>query len=295
MTLYSFNRPFQALQADIAYISFLARPAVDTKFFLLFVDLFTSKIYTYSMKKINLLAKKMELFCNGIKKKRLGKMRLQANQEFKQRNIEELNKKFNAEMYSTHLRGGKAFAAEQKIRELKKLFLRSKHIEKFKGKHIKPYELIKKATFNLNNTKSAKYGYSPEQIEEQALDLNTGKYFQEVYDFHRLIKVKENRNRTKQFDPKVDRRKKHLRNPLEVGEKVLVLAKHLRKKTPLEDCIIAQQKIKAFFNRDRTFKISERSKLNNNTYLYWLKENGRKIKNRFLRQELFALKNQFVE
>ena len=52
---------------------------------------------------------------------------------------------------------------------------------------------------------------------------------------------------------------------------------------------------KSFFNRDRTFIISERSKLNNNTYLYWLKENGRKIKNRFLMQELFALKNQFVD
>ena len=39
-------------------------------------------------------------------------MRLQADQEFKQRNIEQLNKKFNVEMYSTHLRGVKAFAVE---------------------------------------------------------------------------------------------------------------------------------------------------------------------------------------
>ena len=75
-----------------------------------------------------------------------------------------------------------------KVPELKKLLLRSKRIEKFKCKRIKPNELIIKATVNLNNTKSAKYGYSPEQIEEQALDLNTAKYFQEVYDFHRLIK-----------------------------------------------------------------------------------------------------------
>ena len=121
-------------------------------------------------------------------------MRLQTDQEFKQRIIEQLNKKFNVEMYSAHLRGGKAFAAEQKIHELKKLLLRSKRIEKFKGKRIKPNELIKKATFNLNNTRSAKYGYSPEQIEEQALKPNTGKYFQEVYDFHDLMKVKEDRD-----------------------------------------------------------------------------------------------------
>ena len=64
-------------------------------------------------------------------------------------------------MYSTNLRGRKAFAAELKIRELKKTLLRSKRMEKFKGKWIKPNELIKEATFNSNNTRSAKYGYSP--------------------------------------------------------------------------------------------------------------------------------------
>ena len=51
-------------------------------------------------------------------------MRLQTDQEFKQRHTEQLNKMFNVEMYSTHLRGGKAFAAEQKIRELKKIFIK---------------------------------------------------------------------------------------------------------------------------------------------------------------------------
>ena len=80
-------------------------------------------------------------------------MSLQTGQEFKQRNVEELNKKFNAEIYSTHLRGGKALVAEQKICGLKKLLLRNKQIEK--------------ATFNLNNTRSVKYGYSPEQIIEE--------------------------------------------------------------------------------------------------------------------------------
>ena len=83
-------------------------------------------------------------------------------------------------MYSSHLRGGKAFAAEQKICEKKKFLLRCKRIEKFKGKHIKLNELIKKATFNLNNKRSAKYGYSPEQIEEQAVNPKTGKKLSKV-------------------------------------------------------------------------------------------------------------------
>ena len=57
---------------------------------------------------------------------------------------EESNTKFNVKMYITHLRGGQAFAAEQKTRELKNNLLRSKRIEKLKGKRIKPNELIKK-------------------------------------------------------------------------------------------------------------------------------------------------------
>ena len=48
-------------------------------------------------------------------------------------------------MYSANLRGGKAFAAEQKIRELKKLLLRSKRIKNLARKRVKRNELIKKA------------------------------------------------------------------------------------------------------------------------------------------------------
>ena len=44
-TLYSFSKPFEALQADIVDIRFLAKSAVDPKCCLLFIDLFTSKIY----------------------------------------------------------------------------------------------------------------------------------------------------------------------------------------------------------------------------------------------------------
>ena len=72
--------------------------------------------------------------------------------------------------------------------------------------------------------------------------------------------------------------KKQLRDPLEIGEKVLVLHECLRKKDAAWRLYKKATENKSFFNRDRTFIISERSKLNNNTYLYWLKENGWKIK-----------------
>ena len=122
-------------------------------------------------------------------------MRLQTDQEFKLQKIYYLNKKFNVDMFTTSLRRGKAFAAEQKIREFKKALLRSRKMEKYNKKRIKPNDLIKKATFNLNNVKSVKYGFAPEQIEEKSLNKETGKKFTEIYDFHRLIKVKENKDR----------------------------------------------------------------------------------------------------
>ena len=98
----------------------------------------------------------MMIFYQDIVKIRTCGMRLQTDREFQQTNIKKLNKEYNVDMYSTNLRGGKAFSAEQKIRELKKLLLRSKRIKKLLGKRVKPNELIKKAAFNLNNTRSVK-------------------------------------------------------------------------------------------------------------------------------------------
>lgn len=43
-------------------------------------------------------------------------MRLQADNEFQQTKIKNLNVKYNVTMFTTSVRGGKAFAAEQKIR-----------------------------------------------------------------------------------------------------------------------------------------------------------------------------------
>ena len=54
-----------------------------------------------------------------------------------------------------------------------------------------------------------------------------------------------------------------------------------------------QPKIYHSFNRKRIFAIYKRAKLNDDTFSYWIQENGKKIEGRFLRQELFALNNQF--
>ena len=173
----------------------------------------------------------MQEFYNDISKKRAGKMRLKTDCEFQQTKIKQLSKEYNFDMYNTNLRGGKAFAAEQKIRELKKLLLRGKRIQKSSKKGVKPNDLIKKATFNLNNIRSPKCGFSPEQIGKKSLDPEKGKQFKDIYNFSRLWRVKKAQDRSVRYAKNLDARKKKRRlcNSLDIGEKVLVLAEKLKK------------------------------------------------------------------
>ena len=57
-------------------------------------------------------------------------MRLQTDLKFLQNEIKKLNKKYNVDMFSTKLRGGKAFAPKQKIREFERLLFKSKRLHK---------------------------------------------------------------------------------------------------------------------------------------------------------------------
>ena len=293
-TLYSIGKPFELLHADIADTRFLAKSAVDPKYCLLLVDLFTSKIYIYPMKNRSLLAKKLKLFYEDINRKRTGRMRLQTDLEFKQNQIKKLNDEFNVDMFHTRVRGGKAFAAEQKIREFKKILLKNKRLEKDRGKRIKPNDLIRKAAQSMNETISLKYQLAPETIEKRSLNPNEGKYFQEIYVFMRLKKIENNQMRNDKYNQKLDRRKRKLRSPLNLDEKVLVSAERLKKKDAPRNLYKASTENMLLFNRNRIFTIYKRAKLNNGTYLYWVEADGKKINGRFLRQELFALNNQFL-
>ena len=75
------------------------------------------------MKNRSLLAKKLKLFNEDVDQKRNSRMRLQTDLEFKQNQIKKLNDEFNVEMFHIKVHGRKAFAAEQKIREFKKILL----------------------------------------------------------------------------------------------------------------------------------------------------------------------------
>ena len=294
-TLYSFSRPFELLHADIADIRFFAKSAANLLYCLLFVDLFTQKIYIYPMKKRHLLAKKMEIFYQEvIEKRKNSSMRLQTDLEFQQNEIKRLNKKYNEEMFSTKLRGGKAFAAEQKIREFKKLLLKMKTLFKKSSKRLKPNDVIKKVTTNLNKTKTEKYQMEPEEVEKKALSDDN---FREKYDFYRLEKVGKHANRLDRYNIKKDiNNPKKLRDPLQIGEKVLVLAERLKKEHAPGRLYKATTQNKSYFGK-KIFIIKERFKMTSDDWYYWLSEENSDVigKNRFIRQELYPIDGQWSE
>ena len=112
-TLYSFDAPFQLFHADVGNLEFLGKNATFARYVLVLVDLFAWKVYTYPVKSRKQIRQKLEQFYRDVRSKRKGKiMKLQVDQEFQQVRIKDLNDLNNVEMFSTSLRGGKAFAAE---------------------------------------------------------------------------------------------------------------------------------------------------------------------------------------
>ena len=91
-------------------------------------------------------------------------------------------------MFSSRVRGGKAYAAEQKIREFKKLLFKNKkaHKKTSTSARFDLKKLIRKATANINNVQSQKYDCPPEGIEENAI---RSEKCREIYNFYRILKV----------------------------------------------------------------------------------------------------------
>lgn len=88
--------------------------------------------------------------------------------------------------------------------------------------------MITKVTNNLNKTRSIKYGFTPNQVEEISLEDDN---YIELYDFHRLARVKYDEERLVRYEErKDDRKKRKLKRPVDIGEKVIAIAKRLKKK-----------------------------------------------------------------
>ena len=117
-------------------------------------------------------------------KRKVKRMRLQVDNEFQKVKIKDLNDENNVEMFTSLIRGGKLFAAQQKIRELETKTAKL-NAQKLK---ITPTKIIQNLVLNINNMKSKKYGLSPEEIERRYL---AGKRFKTIFNMQRIEKTKQ--------------------------------------------------------------------------------------------------------
>ena len=84
-------------------------------------------------------------------------LQIQTDLEFQQNETKKLSKKYYVDMFSIRLRGCKVFAAEQKVRELKRLLLKIKTRYKREKTTINPCKLAEK---KLNIVKSKRKFYT---------------------------------------------------------------------------------------------------------------------------------------
>ena len=144
---------------------------------------------------------------------------------------------------------------------------------------------------NLNKTKPEKYQMEPEEVEKKALSDDD---FREKY-FYRLEKVGKHANRLDRYNIKKDiNSPKKLRDPLQIGEKVLVLAERLKKKDAAGRLYKATTQNNSYFGK-KIFIIKKRVKTTSDDWYYWLSEQNSDVtdKNRFIRQELYAIDGQW--
>ena len=147
-------------------------------------------------------------------------MTLEVDSEFQQLKVKDLSKMNNVEIFTASVRGGKAFAAEQKIRELKT------RMSKLKAETLKisPTKIILKLAINMNNVPSEKYEIIPEEIEKKSFSYER---FRTIFNMHQIEKTKLIHDRLNRHDK---RKKRKLRKNLSINEKIPVLTKKIRKK-----------------------------------------------------------------
>ena len=141
------------------------------------------------------ISQKMKLFYDEVRfKRKKGKhMRLQVDNEFQQVRIKSLSNENNVEMFTSSVRGGKAFAAEQKIRELKA------RLSKFNEQKLKIAltKIVQNSALSMNLMKSIKYALSPEEIQSLKSDR-----FRILFNMHRIEKTQKLHARLDRYDRK---------------------------------------------------------------------------------------------
>ena len=127
-------------------------------------------------------------------------MRLHVDNEFQQVKTKDLNEMNDVEMFTTSVGGGKAFAAEQKIRELETR-ISTLNAQKLK---ILPTKIILNSAINMKNFPSDRYGLTP----EESISIER---FRTIFKMHRIKRTKLVHHKKSRYDKKKMTEKKHER------------------------------------------------------------------------------------
>ena len=148
---------------------------------------------------------------------------------------------------------------------------------------------------NLNKTRSIKYGFIPNQVEEKDVENSS---FVELHNVHKLVRVNDNKDSIVRYKERKDNYKnRKLRCQLDIEEKVLVITEGLKKKDSPGNVYKSMTENKHFLKRDMVFTINKKVLAENEDayyYYHWLKENDGKVNGGFYRHEEFALRDQTV-
>ena len=130
----------------------------------------------------------------------------------------------------------------------------------------------------MNNINLQKYGYAPNAIEKKAVEIER---FREIYNFYRLVKVLKINEKTK--------------GTIQNWRKSAIGGRAFKKERRVPGNLYKSitENI-SFFNREQVFVVRKIVKISNIYHCWISKEKEDKvIAKRFLRQELYALNDQF--
>ena len=101
---------------------------------------------------------------------------------------------------------------------------------KIEKKENKTKQIDKKDSSKYKRNFFNKIQFSSWNNWKKKLKSKLWEVFSRKYDFVRLRKIENNQLRNDKYNQKIDKRKKTLRSPLNLNQKVLVLAERLSKK-----------------------------------------------------------------
>ena len=143
----------------------------------------------------------------------------------------------------------------------------------------------------MNIQPSKKYGFSPDEVESRALKSER---FRTPYNMHRIERTDKLNKRMDRYDQKKYlRKRKKLRENLNIGERVYVLAERIKKKGAPGKFYKQSAHNISYFSKETVYTIRKKKMIDGIRY-YWVKSLIADLPKHFLRTELLALRSNFM-